>query len=100
MLNRRLLPPVAVTNQTVIANGRTYTAAPGSFLDVADDDSMVLEANGWTFVAFSGPTTARPGNMLTSVPMATPGFRFYDTTLAALAIWDGATWRSPAGASI
>jgi hypothetical protein len=100
MLNRRLLPPVAADNQTVTINGRTYTAAPGAALDVPDMDAVVLEANGWLSVAYSGPTTSRPGNTLTSVPMATPGFRYWDTTLSALAIWDGATWRSPAGASV
>jgi len=99
-LNRRLLPPVAVANQTVVANGRTYSSTPGNFLDAPDDDSLVLEANGWVFVAFSGPTSARPGNTITNVPMAGVGFKFFDTSLSQLAIWDGATWRSTAGASI
>ncbi len=102
MLNRRLLPPVNVGQQTITTpSGRVYTAAPGAFLDVPDNiDASTLEGNGWTFVAFSGPTSGRPGTALTSTPMATPGFRYYDTTISALAIFDGATWRSPAGVSI
>jgi hypothetical protein len=92
MPNYRMLPPTAVANQTCVANGRTYTATPGNVLDVPDFDSGVLAANGWSRIALSGPTTARP------VP-ASKGLHYYDTTVPALVIYDGATWRLPTGAS-
>jgi hypothetical protein len=59
-MNIRLLPPVAATLQTRVFNGRSYSAAPGSVIDVLDADAQELEANGWVPVAPSGPTSARP----------------------------------------
>jgi hypothetical protein len=75
MPNFRMLPPVAVGAQTINVNGRAYSAAPGSVVDVIDADAQVLASNGWTKIAFSGPTS--------------------DTTINALVVWDGATWRNP-----
>ena len=84
----RLLPPLAVAQQTLVVNGRTYTAQPGTAVDVPDFDAGVLEANGWIFVAKSGPTTARP-------TPTNAGEEFYDISLDALIMTDGVTWRSP-----
>ena len=60
MPNYRMLPPVAVANQTCVANGRTYTATPGNVLDVPDFDSGILAANGWIRIALSGPCWRGP----------------------------------------
>jgi hypothetical protein len=54
-LNIRMLPPVAVAQQTQTVNGRRYSAVPGVAIDVPDIDVMVLSANGWIRVAASGP---------------------------------------------
>ncbi len=97
-MNYRMLPPPAVANQTVVANGRTYTATPGNSLDVPDFDSGILAANGWIRVALSGATTARPSTA-TAPHLPAKDLRFYDTTLSAIVIYDGATWRTPTGAS-
>ena len=101
-LNFRCLPPVALGKQTIVANGRTYSSTPGNFLDAPDLDAVVLAANSWIKICPSGPTTSRPTtNPNTSPPyVAAPGFHYYDTTISALIIFDGATWRSPAGASV
>jgi hypothetical protein len=100
-MNFRMLPPVAIANQIVVANGRSYTASPGSFLDVPDNDAEILGANGWTRVCLSGATAARPTTNPNSTPpyVAAAGLHFYDTTIAALVIFDGSVWRTIAGVS-
>jgi hypothetical protein len=40
-----MFPPTAVTAQTIAVNGRTYSASPGSALDVPDFDAGALAAN-------------------------------------------------------
>jgi hypothetical protein len=97
-----MFPPTAVTAQTIAVNGRTYSASPGSALDVPDFDAGALAANGWIKVAPSGPTSARPTPAATRAPyIAGNGSQFFDTTLTALIVYDGATWRNPAtGAAV
>ncbi len=99
-MNIRMLPPVAVGQQMRIANGRTYTGVPGVELDVPDFDAGILQANGWTWVAPSGPTSARPTKAL-GLYQATVGMEFFDATLGYLIKFDGSTWRNPAtGAAV
>ena len=38
MLNFRMLPAVAVAQQSLVVNGRRYSAAPGVAIDVPDED--------------------------------------------------------------
>src|SRR5579871_6225092 len=97
----RMLPPVAATGQNLTVNGRNYASTPGHAVDAPDMDAAILGANGWTRVALSGPTTARPTTNPNTAPpyVAAPGVVFYDTTLSAPVIFDGATWRTFAGAS-
>jgi hypothetical protein len=101
MATFRMLPPINVTQQTITANGRLYSGAPGTAQDVPDMDAGVLAANGWVKVSISGPTSARPStNPNVSAPYtAARGVIFYDTTLSEVVIFEGATWRTPAGAS-
>jgi hypothetical protein len=94
-MNIRLLPPVSVSEQTLVIHGRSYSAAPGNFLDVLDADAQELEANGWIAIAPSGPSSARPVGTL-GVFSASAGQSFFDTTLGKLIISDGQTWRDPA----
>jgi hypothetical protein len=96
----RMLPPVAVAPQKKSINGRSYSGAPGSAVDIPDFDADILAAEGWIRVAPSGPTSARPTPLTSSAPyIAGPGSRFYDTTLGALIVFDGVTWRSPVNGS-
>jgi hypothetical protein len=67
---------------------------PGSFLDVMDADAGVLQANGWIYVAPSGPTSARPVGRL-GLYQSAPGSTFWDTTIGKLIISDGQSWRDP-----
>jgi hypothetical protein len=61
-MNIRLLPPTSVAEQVRVISGRTYSAAPGTVIDVIDSDAAQLEANGWIAVAPSGPTASRPSS--------------------------------------
>lgn len=94
----RVLPPTIATKQTMNINGRNYTGAPGVAMDVPDFDGRVLTANGWVYVAPSGPTSARPSPnpVLTPPYTAAIGTDFYDTSISKYILWDGATWRDPA----
>lgn len=96
-LNIRMLPPVAVGQQTQTVNGRRYSSAPGVVLDVPDMDATVLAANGWIMCAPSGTTAQRPTTNPNLNPpyVAAPNFEYFDTTLLKLIFWDGTTWRDP-----
>jgi hypothetical protein len=98
----RMLPPPVLSQQTVVVNGRTYTGQPGAAIDVVDFDAAVLGANGWAKVALSGPTSARPSLNQNAGPpyAASRGLHFYDTSISALIVFDGATWRNPAGTAV
>ncbi len=76
-------------------NGRSYTAAQGSTLDVPDFDAETLEANGWLRLGPVGPTSARPvADPLTTgagMPLGT-GYRFIDVTLGAAITFTGQGW--------
>jgi hypothetical protein len=91
----RLLPPTNVQQQTLTVNGRTYSSTPGHVLDVLDFDAAVLSANGWLRVAQSGTTAQRPTSSQGNGSVAATGATYYDETVGALLIFDGAAWRSP-----
>lgn len=93
---RMLPPPVA---GTIAANGRAYTGSVGTPRDVPTQDADILGANGWVWVAWSGPTSARPSPTRTTGVDSDSASRFFDTTLSKLIVWDGATWRDPATGS-
>jgi hypothetical protein len=93
-MNIRLLPPTGAAYQTIAVKGRTYNASPGTAVDVYDADAEVLSANGWVWVAPSGPSSARPVGTLGQYTNL-PGSMFYDTTIGKLIISDGQAWRDP-----
>lgn len=97
-MNFRVLPPTIATKQTMNINGRIYTGVPGVAMDVPDFDGRVLTANGWIYIAPSGPTSARPSANpnLTPPYTAAIGTDFWDTTLNKYIVFDGATYRDPA----
>ena len=66
MLNRRLLPPINVGQQTITAaSGPGFMPpAPGNVSRRAGNSprrGKRSKQNGWINVAYSGPTTSRPG---------------------------------------
>lgn len=92
--NHRLIAPA--NSRKVTIHGRTYDPAVAVVQDVPEFDSTALQANGWAFLAMSGPTSARPTAAVGTHPLAV-GQRFYDTTLAHTVVWDGKNWRNESG---
>jgi len=84
----RLLSPAKTIS--VLKDGRVYTSTgAGVVIDAHESDLHALESAGYTAVAPSGATTARPTN-------PRKGQHFVDTTLAKLIVADGTgTWRDP-----
>ncbi len=101
MTTYRMFPPptlpLGASTTTSTVNGRTYSGAPGTTVDVIDMDAFVLAANGWLRVAQVGATSARPVHNSSIVGDVTTGMRFLDTTLGYEIVLDsGGTWRNPA----
>ena len=86
----RLIP--AAPYRSITINGRTYSCAAGSAIDVPFFDAPIMTANGWCQICAVGPTSARP---------TAPTFNqfFHDTTLGLTIVWEGAAWRNPANGS-
>jgi hypothetical protein len=102
----RLLPPINPALQTTSVQGRIYSGTPGSVVDIEhrqpggarDADELMIR--GWTKIAPCGPTAERPSGSFGDFP-ALEGRFFYDTTIDALIVFDGDTWRNPAtGAAV
>ena len=93
-MTMRVLPPSAAA-KTTAANGRTYTCAAASYLDVPDQDAAILEANGWIIVAHMGVgvTTSRPAS-------PTKNQVFFDSTLGYTIRYTGKSWVNPANGNV
>lgn len=91
----RVMPPADGLHPSLSVNGRTYTCALGSTLDVPDGDAAVLLSNGWTSSAGAvGATAARP-----TAPVKNQ--QFHDSTLGYNIVFDGKVWRNPtSGAAV
>ena len=90
----RMLSPSKTV--TITKDGRSYASAgAGTVVDAHESDLHALESAGYTPVAPSGATAARPLNPI-------KGQRFLDTTLGKLIVADGGgVWRDPVtGASV
>jgi hypothetical protein len=101
-MDYRMMPPTDVRYQTRTVNGRTYSGTPaGGPQTIPDHDGDMLGgANGWTFIALSGPTSSRPAGTVGRYAVSV-GMEYFDTTLTKLIKYDGATWRDPAtGAAV
>ena len=86
----RLMPAGNGKTTTATVNGRKYTCALGSTIDVVDFDAYALmSAAGWIQVAPVGSTAQR-------TPQPGIGAIFHDTTVGKLIIFEGAAWRDPA----
>lgn len=92
-MNIRVLPPAG--GGTIVANGRTYTCAANSFLDVPDFDAQVMAANGWHIVAKDGvgATAQRPSNPAQNT-------KYFDTTVGAEIVFHAGQWRSKATGAV
>lgn len=89
----RFIPPNGKAN-SIAVNGRTYSCAANSYIDVPFLDEGIVSANGWVQVAGSGTTAQRPNP-------AFPGQLYHDTTLNYVVVFEGSAWRNPAsGAAV
>lgn len=70
-------------------NGRKYATPAGTPLLVNDYDAGPLESAGWTRADTGGTTAARP----TGMTMLNKGFKYNDSTVGAMVLWDGKAWR-------
>lgn len=84
----RMLSPSKIVN--VAKDGRTYASqGGGAVVDAHESDVHALESAGYTPVAPSGATSARPVS-------PAKGQRFLDTSLGKLIVADGGgVWRDP-----
>jgi hypothetical protein len=102
-MKTRLLAVAGTTARTVTnSRGVQYTAAPGTVVDVEDFQSSVSGTGpGGSFVnlGLAGTTAERPTQNSDGSSIK-PGFRFIDSTLGALIVWDGAAWRDVTGAAV
>jgi hypothetical protein len=96
-MNVRCLPPTQAGKQSINVNGRNYSCAVGSFIDVPDFDAQNLGANGWTCLGPVGPSSSRPSTNYTVNPpyVAAAGVKFIDTTIGKVIFHDGVSWRDP-----
>lgn len=96
MTTDRMLPPGNGLHPGITINGRSYSAALGSYQDMPSFDAKIAEANGWVrgnTPTMTDTTTNRPLTNLYA------GRTMLDTTLAYLIVYDGALWRNPATAA-
>ena len=93
-MTTRVLPPNAAAS-SITVNGRFYSCAAGSFIDVPDHDAFIMETNGWTIAAHGGVgvTAARP-----TTPQKNQ--LFFDSTLGYSIVWTGASWVNPANGNV
>ena len=75
---------------SVVKDGRAYVSqGAGAVIDAHESDLHALESAGYTPVAPSGATSARPAS-------PRKGLHFLDTTLAKLIVADvSGVWRDP-----
>lgn len=91
----RVTPPNAAAT-SITVNGRLYSCAAASFIDVPDHDAYIMETNGWTIVAHAGvgTTAGRPTTGLVS------GKTFFDSTLDYIIKWTGNSWVNPSNGNV
>ncbi|WP_315792251.1 MULTISPECIES: hypothetical protein [unclassified Bradyrhizobium] len=95
-------PPNSASGPNPITvNGRTYSCAVGSTIDVPDFDHFVMSANGWTNLAGNAAVLATVGTTASRPANPSKGQTFHDATLNLTIAFDGKTWRNPAtGAAV
>ena len=86
-----LVMTAATGSSTTCSSGNSYSGAAGTVLTAPYWDAIELAANGWILPVGTGGT----GTTAQRPTWATPGTTYYDTTLPATMLWDGATWRHP-----
>jgi hypothetical protein len=97
MATYNAMPPLPMaTSQTTVSttvNGRTYTCAVGSSIQVPDFDGQVLAANGWGVIPYipvggSRPTPPRQWEI------------WYDANVSTTIWWNGSEWVRPSSGAL
>jgi hypothetical protein len=86
--------PASGAPLSVNVRGRVYTSTIGAApLIVPDFDAFVLTANGWMLAAKdgAGTTAQRPVASYGVAPPPT-GYRYFDSDVGAMVIWNGKNW--------
>jgi hypothetical protein len=91
LLHRMLAPSTA--RPTYQIGAAVFKAAPGVIADVDQVASKALAGEGWVELGLVGDSNDRPS------PTGNAGLVFIAHGTNAVAVSDGATWRSPADAS-
>jgi len=84
------MPPADGAHGTITVNGRTYTCALGSAIDVPDQDAAIMRANGWV-----ASTTGGVGATASRPTSPSKCQMFHDSTLGYNIVFDGKVWRNP-----
>ncbi len=92
-MTTRVFPAPRCTSP-ILANGRNYIGVLGTMQDVPDQDAAVLGAAGWLILGLVGITAQRPLNPLLTPAQPYQNQDYYDTTLGAWIVFDGANWRN------
>ena len=82
----RVIGPLSGPFAELAIEGRRYESGGGRVQVVPAEDARILAFNGWTHLGACGPTGSRPARP----PIGEP---FFDLTLGAPLIFDGAAWR-------
>lgn len=99
----RVLPPPVFAgghkdsgaNPITLPDGRTWSCAIGSSINVPAHDAERMVGNGWTqFAESMGTTAQRPSGV-----NVTRGYLYLDTTVGHVIVYDGATWRDKDGSA-
>ena len=83
-------PPAGISSSKT-SYGRTYSG-PLAVLDRSNFECNDLQSRGWVKMADHTGTTA---NRITVDPLFGPiasGFRYLDTTLSKVVVWNGGGW--------
>jgi hypothetical protein len=92
MATYNAMPPkptvASQTSITATVNGRTYTCAVGSSIQVPDFDAFELSANGWGVLPYVPTGGSRP-----SAPIAWQ--IWYDANPGTTIWWNGSGWVRP-----
>lgn len=90
----RVMPPADGLRTSIVVNGRSYSCALGSTIDVPDFDATVMMHNGWTS-AGTGASAAPVGATTSRPAKPNKNDHFVDATLGYVIVFDGKVWRNP-----
>jgi hypothetical protein len=99
VINKIRMTAANISSGSVSAsfNGRTYSCAAGSTIDVIESDAITLESRGFLRLGVVGATANRPtyppnANSDSRIVANPLGYEFIDSTIGKVVRYNGATW--------